>query len=67
MSADVKVEKVKVLNEIIENARELPIEYQECLLFIAKELAFTKDCIAKGDPKRKCLNCVNCATYLRNR
>lgn len=37
--------KTKTLNEIIDNASELPIECQDLLLSIAKGMAFTKLCL----------------------
>ena len=47
MSSETAIEKVKTLNEIIESARELPLECQDFLLSIAKGMLFAKNCIAR--------------------
>ena len=47
MPGEKAITKVKTLNEIIENASELPLECQDWLLVIAKGMVFTKNCIAK--------------------
>ena len=36
-----------IVDEIIENASELPIECQECMLTIVKAMEFTRDCLTK--------------------
>lgn len=41
------VNKVSVLDEIIDNAVELPIEGQDFLLMIAKSMRYTRDCVIR--------------------
>lgn len=41
------IEKIKVLNEIIENAKELPLESQNLILMIAKGMSYTKEYLEK--------------------
>jgi len=38
---------ITLIDEIIDNASELPLEYQDCLLSIAKGMLFTKSCLNK--------------------
>ena len=51
MSNKMTVTKVKTLNELIENASELPLECQDWLLSIAKGMAFTRKCVALEQAK----------------
>lgn len=41
------IEKIKVLDEIIDNAMELPLESQNLLLILAKGMAYTRNCVTK--------------------
>lgn len=41
------VKKVKILDEIIDNATELPLESQDWLLLIAKSMRYTRDCVIR--------------------
>lgn len=41
------MDNTAILNEIILNAKELPIECQERILDILKGMAFTKRCLLK--------------------
>ena len=41
------VEKVKVLDEIINNAIGLPLESQDWLLMMAKSMRYTRDCVVR--------------------
>lgn len=41
------IEKIKVLNELIENTKELPLESQNLILMIAKGMSYTKGCLEK--------------------
>lgn len=41
-----QTEKTTLVNEIIDSASTLPIEYQDKLLSIAKAMAFTRNCMA---------------------
>lgn len=43
------LKKNEILDEIINNAIELPIESQDLLLMIAKGMRFTKDCMLKNN------------------
>lgn len=38
---------VTVLDEIIDNASELPLESQDWLLMMAKSMRYTRDCIVR--------------------
>lgn len=39
------VKKISMLNEIIDNAVELPLESQNLLLMMAKSMKYTRDCM----------------------
>ena len=41
------IEEIKVLDEIIDNAMELPLESQNLLLILAKGMAYTRSCVTK--------------------
>ncbi len=41
------VEKVKILDEIINNAIELPLESQDWLLMMAKSMRYTRNCMVR--------------------
>lgn len=41
------VEKVKILDEIIDNAIELPLESQDWLLMMAKSMRYTRNCMVR--------------------
>lgn len=41
------VKKVKILDQIIDNATELPLESQDWLLLIAKSMRYTRDCVIR--------------------
>lgn len=41
------IKNVTVLDEIIDNASELPLESQDWLLMMAKSMRYTRDCIVK--------------------
>ncbi len=41
------VERVKVLDEIINNAIGLPLESQDWLLMMAKSMRYTRDCVVR--------------------
>lgn len=38
---------IKLLDEIIDNAAELPLESQNWLLLIAKSMRYTRDCVIR--------------------
>lgn len=41
------VERVKILDEIINNAIELPLESQDWLLMMAKSMRYTRNCMVR--------------------
>ena len=44
--------KVKILDEIINNATGLPLESQDLLLMMAKAMRYTRDCIYRTECHR---------------
>lgn len=44
---------MELANEIIDEASELPLECQECVLEIAKAMIFTRKCSVKSDNNLK--------------
>ena len=56
---DDSVQQVKILNELIENAMELPIESQNLLLILAKGMAYTRDCLVKQNMAEQTRTSVN--------
>ena len=47
----------RVLKEIIDNAKELPVESQNLLLILARGMVFTRNCMMRtkaGAPPRLC-------------
>ena len=50
------INKLKTLNEIIDNASTLPPECQDLLLAIAKSMAFTKNGMLKEAEEAVCEN-----------
>lgn len=45
LAQKISIEKVRILNEIIENAAGLPVESQDLLLMMAKAMRHTRDCL----------------------
>lgn len=45
--SDEPIRSVQTLNEIIENAKELPLECQEQILDVVRGMVFTKKCMEK--------------------
>ena len=49
---EITTDSPKILNEIINQASELPLEDQELLLSVAKGMAYTKSCTQQQSEKR---------------
>lgn len=47
------VDRIATLNEIIDNAIELPLESQNLLLMMAKSMKYTRDCMTKQNEETK--------------
>lgn len=45
--------RTTILNEIMLNAKQVPLECQERILDILKGMAFTKKCLTKNPPPTK--------------
>ncbi len=48
-----QMNNISIVDEIIENASELPLECQEWLLAIAKGMVFAKNCLEKQSIEKK--------------
>ncbi len=49
-------QQVKVLDEIIDNAIELPVESQDLLLMMAKAMRYTRECVIRQSSAEQPLN-----------
>lgn len=47
------IAETKTLDEIIDSASELPLEYQDWILELAKAMAYTKRCMLNQAYKRR--------------
>lgn len=50
------IQQGKVIDEIIENAIELPVESQDLLLMMAKAMRYTRDCVLRQSSVEPSLN-----------
>lgn len=48
------VSKVAIVNEIINNAVELPLEGQNVVLLIAKSMKYTRECMMRQKEAEEC-------------
>lgn len=46
--------KMAIVNEIINNAVELPLEGQNVILLIAKSMKYTRECMMKQKEAEEC-------------
>lgn len=46
--------KAAIINEIIDNAVELPLEGQNVVLLIAKSMKYTRECVMRQKEAEKC-------------
>lgn len=46
--------KVSIVNEIINNAVELPLEGQNVVLLIAKSMKYTRECMTRQKEAEEC-------------
>lgn len=42
---NISAQQIKLLDELIDNATELPVESQNLLLMLAKAMSYTRNCI----------------------
>lgn len=49
-------QQAKVLDEIIDNAIELPVESQDLLLMMAKAMRYTRECVIRQSSAEQSLN-----------
>lgn len=46
--------KAAIINEIIDNAVELPLESQNVVLLIAKSMKYTRECVMRQKEAEEC-------------
>lgn len=46
--------KAAIVNEIIDNAVELPLESQNVVLLIAKSMKYTRECVMRQKEAEEC-------------
>ncbi len=59
------VHQMEVLDKLIQNAAELPVESQNLLLMLAKGMAYTRTCLIKQNLADQ--NCVSCPFIKRKK